>query len=115
MMWCLSVCTIPADARFATVAAVPDSCRAALLLSGPENPWPSPVEATPAQDATSVEARKKEWVERYLSVCYPLRHIRVTSPYGYRSDPFTGKRRFHDGLDLHARGEAALEIGRAHV
>ena len=98
MMWCLSVCTIPADARFATVAAVPDSCRAALLLSGPENPWPSPVEATSAQDATSVEARKKEWVERYLSVCYPLRHIRVTSPYGYRSDPFTGKRRFHDGL-----------------
>ena len=110
MMWCLSVCTIPADARFATVAAVPDSCRAALLLSGPENPWPSPVEATPAQDATSVEARKKEWVERYLSVCYPLRHIRVTSPYGYRSDPFTGKRRFHDGLDLHARGEAALAM-----
>ena len=52
MMWCLSVCTIPADARFATVAAVPDSCRAALLLSGPENPWPSPVEATSAQDAT---------------------------------------------------------------
>ena len=115
MMWCLSVCTIPADARFATVAAVPDSCRAALLLSGPENPWPSPVEATPAQDATSVEARKKEWVERYLSVCYPLRHIRVTSPYGYRSDPFTGKRRFHDGLDLHARGEAALAMMKGVV
>lgn len=115
MMWCLSVCTIPADARFATVAAVPDSCRAALLLSGPENPWPSPVEATSAQDATSVEARKKEWVERYLSVCYPLRHIRVTSPYGYRSDPFTGKRRFHDGLDLHARGEAALAMMKGVV
>lgn len=97
------------------VAAVPDSCRAALLLSGPENPWPSPVEATSAQDATSVEARKKEWVERYLSVCYPLRHIRVTSPYGYRSDPFTGKRRFHDGLDLHARGEAALAMMKGVV
>lgn len=97
---------MPADAR----SAMPANCRAGLLLSGTENPWPSPVEVTPAQDATSVEARKKEWVERYLSVCYPLRHIRVTSPYGYRSDPFTGKRRFHDGLDLHARGEAALAM-----
>ena len=105
MMWCLSVCTIPADARFATVAAVPDSCRAALLLSGPENPWPSPVEATPHR-MRRPSRRVKGVVERYLSVCYPLRHIRVTSPYGYRSDPFTGKRRFHDGLDLHARGEA---------
>lgn len=73
------------------------------------------MEATSAQDATSVEARKKEWVERYLSVCYPLRHIRVTSPYGYRSDPFTGKRRFHDGLDLHARGEAALAMMKGVV
>ena len=110
MMSCLSVCTMPADAR----SAMPTGCRAGLLLSGTENPWPLPVGATPAQDteasAPSVEARKKEWVERYLSVCYPLRHIRVTSPYGYRSDPFTGKRRFHDGLDLHARGEAALAM-----
>lgn len=106
MMSCLSVYTMPADAQ----SAMPAGCRAGLLLSGTENPRPSPVEATPAQDVTSVEARKKEWVERYLSVCYPLRHVHVTSPYGYRSDPFTGKRRFHDGLDLRARGEAALAM-----
>ena len=37
---------------------------------------------------------KKKWMERYLSVSYPLRRIRVTSPYGYRKDPFTGKK-FH--------------------
>ena len=110
LMSCLSVCTIPVDAR----PAMPAGRRAELLLSGTENPRPSPVGAAPAQDAEastpSVEARKKEWVERYLSVCYPLRRVHVTSPYGYRSDPFTGKRRFHDGLDLHARGEEALAM-----
>jgi LysM repeat protein len=27
----------------------------------------------------------------------------ITSPYGYRSDPFTGSRLFHSGLDISAR------------
>lgn len=96
------------------------SCRAGQLPGGAAafrsgEPVAVACGSDPAQDATSVEARKKEWVERYLSVCYPLRHIRVTSPYGYRSDPFTGKRRFHDGLDLHARGEAALAMMKGVV
>ena len=29
----------------------------------------------------------------------------VNSPYGYRSDPFTGRRRFHGGVDLRASGD----------
>ena len=45
----------------------------------------------------------KEQVARYLSVCYPLSHIKVNSPYGYRKDPFTGKKKFHNGIDLYAR------------
>ncbi len=45
-----------------------------------------------------------------MSVCYPLRHIRINSPYGYRKDPFTGKKRFHGGLDLHARGDEVLAM-----
>lgn len=47
---------------------------------------------------------------RYLSVSYPLQRIRITSPYGYRKDPFTGKRKFHGGIDLHARGEQVLAM-----
>ena len=39
-----------------------------------------------------------------------MRHIRINSPYGYRKDPFTGKKRFHGGLDLHARGDEVLAM-----
>lgn len=51
----------------------------------------------------STDSIWKEQVAHYLSVCYPLSHIKVNSPYGYRKDPFTGKRKFHNGIDLHAR------------
>ena len=60
--------------------------------------------------AGAAEADRKIWVQRYLSVCYPLRRIKVNSPYGYRADPFTGKRKFHNGIDLHARGDEALAM-----
>lgn len=33
---------------------------------------------------------------------YPLSSIRITSPYGYRIHPITGKRRLHDGMDFGA-------------
>lgn len=33
----------------------------------------------------------------------PLQKINVSSKFGYRTDPFTGKRRFHYGIDLKAR------------
>ena len=35
----------------------------------------------------SADMDKKKWMDRYLSVSYPLRYIKVTSPYGYRKDP----------------------------
>lgn len=52
---------------------------------------------------SGTDMKKKEQTARYMSVCYPLSSIRVNSPYGYRKDPFSGRRRFHNGLDLHAR------------
>lgn len=51
-------------------------------------------------DATA--AKRKEWIGRYMSVSYPLRNIKVNSPYGVRHDPFTGKKSRHNGIDLHA-------------
>lgn len=45
------------------------------------------------------------WVDRYLSVCYPLKKMTVTSNYGSRRDPFTGKKTFHSGMDLKANKE----------
>ena len=65
--------------------------------------------------ASSGEAGKEKWVKRYLSVCYPLRKMKVNSPYGYRTDPFTGKRKFHNGIDLHARGDKVLAMMKGTV
>jgi len=37
---------------------------------------------------------------QYLSL--PVDELTVTSPYGYRNDPITGRRKFHRGIDLDA-------------
>lgn len=34
-----------------------------------------------------------------------LSQYTITSPYGYRQDPFTGKQKFHSGVDLSANGD----------
>lgn len=70
----------------------------------PESISPGNEKSAPANTSLSgTDSKRKEQVARYLSVCYPLSHIKVNSPYGYRKDPFTGKRKFHNGIDLHAR------------
>lgn len=38
-----------------------------------------------------------------IRVSLPLQKINVSSKFGYRTDPFTRKRRFHYGIDLQAR------------
>ena len=38
-------------------------------------------------------------LEKRLTICMPLDYLTITSPYGYRQDPFTKCRRFHDGID----------------
>lgn len=64
---------------------------------------------------SSTDTKKKEQVSRYLSVCYPLSHIKINSPYGYRKDPFTGKRKFHNGIDLHARSAKVFAMMQGRV
>lgn len=115
MMSIVSLCSLPVRAQFNTVALQPDRCRVELQQAGADEPDLSPSATASTQKAltnedTSVNARKQEWVDRYLSVCYPLRDIRVTSPYGYRKDPFTGKKKFHNGIDLHAQGNQVLAM-----
>ena len=51
------------------------------------------------------EEMRNQWKNYYMSVSYPLKEIIVTSPFGRRKDPFTGKRSNHKGLDLRARNE----------
>jgi murein DD-endopeptidase MepM/ murein hydrolase activator NlpD len=43
-------------------------------------------------------------------LCLPLRHIQVTSSYGYRVHPITGKYSFHAGIDLRARSDTVFAV-----
>lgn len=64
---------------------------------------------------SSTDSVRLEQMERYLSVCYPLTHIKINSPYGYRKDPFTGKRKFHNGIDLYARSAKVFSMLHGRV
>lgn len=99
MMTGVSLCITPAKAQFNTVAVTPTRYKMEVLDMGLD-------QAEPA----SADMDKKKWMDRYLSVSYPLRYIKVTSPYGYRKDPFTGKSKFHGGLDLRARGDKVMAM-----
>lgn len=118
MMSGISLWAVPAQAQFNTVATVPNRYRVEVLRTDTEKTKPTPESTAPVQGAPTdiltsappVDVRKKMWIDRYLGVCYPLRNIRITSSYGYRKDPFTGKRKFHDGIDLHARGDEVLAM-----
>lgn len=114
----ISFGVLPAQAQFNTVAAVSARYKVEVLRTATDKMETPPEKAAPVPDtsaellaaASPVEVDRKMWQERYLSVSYPLRRIRITSPYGYRKDPFTGKKRFHGGLDLHARGDEVLAM-----
>lgn len=118
MMAGISFGVVPAGAQFNTVAAVPARYKVEVLHTATDKTETAAENVVPVQDtsaellaaASPVEVDRKMWQERYLSVSYPLRRIRITSPYGYRKDPFTGKKRFHGGLDLHARGDEVLAM-----
>jgi murein DD-endopeptidase MepM/ murein hydrolase activator NlpD len=43
-------------------------------------------------------------------VCLPLRHLTVTSRYGYRVHPITGLYTFHKGIDLRARSDTVFAV-----
>ncbi|NOZ13767.1 MAG: peptidoglycan DD-metalloendopeptidase family protein [Acidobacteria bacterium] len=52
----------------------------------------------------------------YSSLRYPLNRIHVTSAFGWRRHPVTGKRSFHYGVDLRARvGTPVFAVAKGRV
>lgn len=43
-------------------------------------------------------------------VCLPLRNLQVTSGFGFRIHPLTGKEVFHEGVDLRARQDTVVAV-----
>lgn len=59
-------------------------------------------------DSVSVAITSKNSERQTINssrMSYPLQSIYITSPFGYRKDPFTAKSKFHNGIDLHANYE----------
>ena len=92
-------------AQFHTIASRPLHYRVEKVKDRPKS------ETVCVKDSLAMVGKKEEnidrekWLERYMSVSLPLKKIKVTSPFGMRKDPFTGKRRMHNGIDLRARND----------
>jgi murein DD-endopeptidase len=66
-----------------------------------QNDHPESVEMVNVVDSTTMVGNNM-FVEKYLSVAYPLASIVVTSTFGMRRDPISGKTAQHGGVDLRA-------------
>ncbi len=62
-------------------------------------------ETAPIPVQSPSDSLRQQYINRYLSVSFPLKHLIINSPFGQRKDPFTGKKRSHNGLDLRASGD----------
>lgn len=90
------------------------------VMEVPKTSTPSVADATDdVHEAVSTEGKtvgmevdsmRKELIQRYLSVSYPLAHIQVTSPFGIRKHPILRKKLKHDGIDLRAKYEEVYSV-----
>lgn len=115
VLWVISCLAVSsAKAQFNTVSD--NVCRYKVkkveekLLPPANNQVDSITANLPQQKTDSVDNKQKQWISSYPSITYPLKSIKVTSPYGYRRDPFTGKLSWHNGLDLRAKNEPAYAM-----
>ena len=115
VLWVISCLAVSsAKAQFNTISD--NACRYKVkkveekFLPPANNQVDSITANLPQQNTDSVDNKQKQWISSYPSITYPLKSIKVTSPYGYRRDPFTGKLSWHNGLDLRAKNEPAYAM-----
>lgn len=68
-----------------------------------------------AQKKAADDSLQDYWIDKYLSVSFPLQSIEINSAFGIRRDPFTGKTKEHCGLDLKARYEKVLAMFDGYI
>ena len=74
-----------------------------------------PQDTLPINKPTSPTPPPSTYTSSNLTMVSPLRTLVITSPFGYRTDPFTRKRAFHSGIDLRANYEPAYAITYGEV
>ena len=109
-LWVISCLAVSsAKAQFNTVRD--NVCRYKVkkveekLLPPANNQVDSVTVNLPQQETDSVDNKQKQWISSYPSIAYPLKSIKITSPYGYRRDPINGRKSMHHGIDLQAHNE----------
>ena len=114
-LWVISCLAVSnAKAQFNTISD--NACRYKVkkvkekFLPPANNQVDSITANLPLQETESVDSKQKQWISSFSSITYPLKSIKITSPYGYRRDPFTGKLSWHNGLDLRAKNEPAYAM-----
>ena len=117
----LSSCCLTIQAQFHTIAyskplyKVQELAKPVETKSLPENGEADNLVSLTLMAGKQSEVMRNYWIGCYMSVSYPLKKIMVTSPYGRRKDPFTGKRSNHTGLDLRASGEEVYSMMSGEV
>ena len=92
-------------AQFHTIASRPLRNKVEILKDRPKSETVNVKDSLAMVGKKEKSIDKEKWLERYMSVSLPLKRIKVTSPFGMRKDPFTGKRKMHNGIDLYARND----------
>lgn len=73
------------------------------------------VHCSHAQKKVSEESLQEYWIDKYLSVSFPLKSVEINSAFGLRKDPITGNAKEHCGLDLKANYEKVFAMFDGHV
>lgn len=102
------------QAQFYTVSKQPTLCKVQKQQNLPKTGEVSKDDSS-TKVGKSKEEYPNEWIQRYLSVSYPLDRMVINSSYGWRRDPFTGKQKLHNGMDFHARSNEVYAMMEGEV
>lgn len=83
----------------------PDDMKESQILDEDSSVGDAAVESTAATavfDLKAVQTSLNTGISKTQQMIWPLKSYRKSSSYGYRSDPFTGAKAFHYGVDLAA-------------
>lgn len=103
----MCISTTTAQAQFYTVGNNKHHYRVKVHTPHTEKEAPhlcdtSSINMLPTDSATSKSKTSEQQNASKFCLSSPLQSIYITSPFGYRQDPFTAKSKFHNGIDLRA-------------
>ena len=98
----LALIPMTAKAQFNTVSSHAPRVRITAINEKEASPESDTSQVRMPQVPEHPDTTKQTERTSHVSMTYPLRTIKITSPFGYRTDPFTGKRTMHNGIDLAA-------------